>query len=669
MKVLYVILILSIVSCSIHNSRYGDINNDLTANILDYSGIPSSPRDRDSLTFSDQGAWFSYGFPTKPEHYGGFSGPFLMTQENGVWSSKVLSRLELIDFNTKIPVNWNRFTASFKGFNSHLEQVHKSDRLKISQTLFFTSPHTALITTRIKNLSNHEIELQPHWTGNTFLKSLQFKRKDNTITITSAKSTAIGYIQVLGDSIRTIHLTDTSYSIKLKNFKLKPGETSLLLLIQSFIFPEYDINIENERNSLLTTNYQKQFKLRIIEKEKQVQSLYYKPDLIWNDPIYRDLLAKAVLTMQNNWRIPSGELKHSGLFPSYHYVWFHGFWAWDSWKHAVALAQYDIKLAKEQIKAMYDFQKENGLIADCVYRDTSIEDHNYRNTKPPLSAWAVWKVYQQDKDLNFLKELYPKIIKQHSWWYANRDHDKDGICEYGSTDGSVKAAKWESGMDNAVRFDNSQILENSKTAFSLNQESVDLNAYLYAEKKYLIKISKSLKQKEESAVFKTEAEILKIKIQSQFFDTKTGWFYDTSLDGKTFIKAMGCEGWIPLWAEAATPKQAEAVKKNMMNPKLFNTKMPFQTLSANHPKFKPDGGYWRGPTWLDQAYFGIKGLFNYGYFQEAKEATYKLIHNAEGVLSKGNSIRENYDPITGKGLESENFSWSAAFYLLLLING
>jgi len=52
----------------------------------------------------------------------------------------------------------------------------------------------------------------------------------------------------------------------------------------------------------------------------------------------------------------------------------------------------------------------------------------------------------------------------------------------------------------------------------------------------------------------------------------------------------------------------------------------------------------------------------------AYTATYKLIHNVEGVLNKGTPIRENYNPITGKGLEAENFSWSAAHYLLLLLN-
>jgi len=91
-------------------------------------------------------------------------------------------------------------------------------------------------------------------------------------------------------------------------------------------------------------------------------------------------------------------------------------------------------------------------------------------------------------------------------------------------------------------------------------------------------------------------------------------------------------------------------------------------LSAEHPEFNPDGGYWRGPNWLDQSYFGIIGLHNYGYPHEACEASRKLMHNGEGVLKKGLPIRENYHPISGTGLEAKNFSWSAAHFILLLLN-
>ena len=48
-------------------------------------------------------------------------------------------------------------------------------------------------------------------------------------------------------------------------------------------------------------------------------------------------------------------------------------------------------------------------------------------------------------------------------------------------------------------------------------------------------------------------------------------------------------------------------------------------------------------------------------------ATIQIIEGAEGLLVKGKSIRENYHPITGKGLNAQNFSWSAAHIIMLLM--
>ena len=665
---IFIALTIFIISCNPENHHVKLVPNSLPSNALNYIGSPTSPEDRSSLMFSDQGAWFAYGFPSEENLALGFSGPFLMTQGQGEWCSKMLSQLEIINAKSQKVIRIKDFKVSQLSYNSHLLQIIENENLKITQTLFFSSSHSAIITSQISNKSEEQISLLANWSGTIFDTELQIAKKGNTISLTNHRSTAKGIIQTFDNEITNISNTDSTYSISLKALEIEAGETQLLTLTQTFIFPEYDAVNEQQELEIAAKTPLKYLHKRIVEKEEQLNTLNNKLDTIWQDSVYKDLVYKTVLTLQNNTRKAAGELKYGGIFPSYHYKWFLGFWAWDSWKHSVAVANYDAELAKNQIRAMYDFQLENGFIVDCIYRDTNIEKHNYRNTKPPLSAWAVWKVYQQDGDIDFIKELYPKIVKQHKWWYKYRDYDKDGICEYGSTDGTLVAAKWESGMDNAVRFDNSEMVKSSKTVFSLNQESVDLNAYLYAEKIYLLKMAEIINQNEDINTFSTQAASLKLKIQDQFYDKETGWFYDTSIDGKTFINVMGCEGWIPLWANVATNKQAEAVKNNMMNPAYFNTKVPFQTLSASHPSFKPDRGYWRGPNWLDQAYFGVVGLHNYEYHQDAYSATYKLLHNAEGVLIKGISIRENYQPITGEGLESKNFSWSAAHYLLLLIN-
>ncbi len=624
-------------------------------NILRNVITPKDSIDKSGLMFSDQGAWFMYSFPDTINNNNGFSGPFLMTQQNGIWSSKMLTKLHIKD------VLWDEHNTV--AFNSHLVQTYTNKKLKLEQKLIYLSGHTALIKSTITNKSANSINLSYNWYGEQLLsKNLKLESDNNELTILSSKSNAVGHI--LFPNGTKINKTDSTYITTTQSILLKPNTTKEIVISNTFIFPEY--SWDQEKRSIRNIIFDSILNQRQSEKEKELELLIKARKKQFRDTAYAEVLAKAHLTLQNNWRIPAGEIKHEGLFPSYHYKWFNGFWSWDSWKHAVGLSYYNTELAKKQIRLMFEFQNEDGFVADCVYRDTSIENHNYRDTKPPLSAWAVAKTYEKDLDIAFVKELYPKLKKYHYWWYKKRDHDQDRLCEYGSTDGTLVAAKWESGMDNAIRFDNSKILKNSEGAFSLDQESVDLNAYLYAEKLYLKKLAVLLQKENDATQYQEEAKKLKLIIQKQFYDPVDGWFYDTSLDGKTFIKGEGSEGWTSLWAKVATQEQAEAVKNKMMNPTKFFTKVPFQTMSADHPKFDPLKGYWRGPNWLDQSYFGVKSLRNYGFDTEADAATVQILKGANGILGKGSAIRENYHPISGQGLHAHNFSWSAAHIILLL---
>lgn len=667
-KSFYIFMLISMLlfGCGQHNSKKSKSTSPSkylveTRGILDFKGVPKDKDDRDMLMFSDQGAWFAYSLPENNTNYGGFSGPFLMTQDNGVWSSPSMVRFAIQD-SIGLPIIWDKLSTN--SYNSHLEQNYENKTWKVEHQLVFMSGHTALQRIIISNISDKEVTLNSTFQGNLFDIGLNLSKENGHLKLTSPKSKAVGYIQFLKEGKDLFLRDSSSYVVNNQTLLLKPRESTTYLISETFIFPEYSWSQEMQLISKI--DFDSILKIRKIEKEKELSKLIQSSKPQFNDRKYARVLAKARLTLQNNWRITAGGLKHEGLFPSYHYEWFQGFWSWDSWKHAVGLSYYNIDLAKNQIRAMFDYQSEDGFVLDCIYRDNLIEENNYRDTKPPLSAWAVVKIYKKDRDIDFVRELYPKLKKYHSWWYQNRDHDKDGVCEYGCTDGTLIAAKWESGMDNAIRFDNSKILKNSDGAYSLNQESVDLNAYLYAEKLYLATLAEALGKTDEANTFQNDAEVLKKRIQQQFYDPKDGWFYDTDLEGTVFIKGAGSEGWTALWAKAATHEQAVQVKKSMMDPKKFYTKVPFQTMSADHPKFNPLKGYWRGPNWLDQAYFGVKGLRNYGFDQEADMATKQILEGAEGILNIGSPIYENYHPLTGKGLNAKNFSWSAAHIIMLL---
>lgn len=522
-------------------------------NSLNYQITPAHKKDKKGLMFSDQGAWFAYSFSNAPKDITGFSGPFLMTQQWGIWSSKALINLQIKD------QQWKEVTT--ESYNSHLVQKYLSNNLELTQKLVFLSGHTALIKSSIKNISNSTQTVAYSFKNEQLLADgLKLIPTNNQLTIKSSKTDAIG--QILFPKNISLSATDSTYVSNEISLKLKANETKDVVVSQTFIFSEY--SWEDELKSIHNADFSQLLKERKTEKNTQLKATIENRKAQFQDPIYAEVLAKAQLTLQNNWRIPSGEIKYEGLFPSYHYGGFHGFWSWDSWKHAVGLSFYNLDLAKKQMKQLFEFQDEHGFVADVVYRNGG---HNLRDTKPPLSAWAVAKIYEKDKDTEFVKYMYPKLKLYHQWWYNKRDNDQDGLCEYGSTDGSLIAAKWESGMDNAIRFDNSKIVKNGENAYSIDQESVDLNAYLYAEKLYLAQLAKALNKQEEVTQYTKEAAALKNRIQTQFYDKNDGWFYDTNLEGTEFIKGEGSEGWTALWAKAATQEQAEAVRKRMLNPK------------------------------------------------------------------------------------------------------
>ena len=80
---IYLSLVIFIISCNSEKYQVDAFPNSLPSNTLNYTGSPISVEDKSSLMFSDQGAWFAYGFPSEGNIVLGFSGPFLMTQGQG----------------------------------------------------------------------------------------------------------------------------------------------------------------------------------------------------------------------------------------------------------------------------------------------------------------------------------------------------------------------------------------------------------------------------------------------------------------------------------------------------------------------------------------------------------------------------------------------------------
>ena len=86
------------------------------------------------------------------------------------------------------------------------------------------------------------------------------------------------------------------------------------------------------------------------------------------------------------------------------------------------------------------------------------------------------------------------------------------------------------------------------------------------------------------------------------------------------------------------------------------------TVALDHPKMNPVG-YWRGSVWMNVAYFAIKGLYDYGFKNTAMDIRNTLLD----WIDRDETIHENYNPITGEGKCSPEFSWSCVFAMEMVL--
>ncbi|MCF7567061.1 glycoside hydrolase [Sabulilitoribacter arenilitoris] len=638
-------------------------DNRFLSDALNFKGVPESPQDRSISSFCDLGSWHSFALPDdSKEFYGSFIGPFSMNRDNGIWLGKTFAKFILYKKNKEeiqyVSVN----LSQYPGF---LEQhiVTEIKGLEVNLKLWFNSNKSIFVSATVSNKSSVPIELFMGWKGDVWLETAQFNLNEQ-LEVNFSDSESTHQYHFDKDFNTEVSSTGKFYnSITKKPYKILSNSSENINLLYVSLFNK----LQNKESQSINDDAVAGSYSQTIKRWKSYHDAFPYKQNHWLDSLNFELLkTKSIQTLIGNWKSASGELRHDGLFPSYLYKGFNGFWAWDSWKHAAALARFEPKLAKDQMLTMFSYQDNEGMIPDCIYRDTLIQKHNWRDTKPPLATWAVNQIFEKTSDTAFVAKMFPKLIKYHYWWYKNRDHNRNKLCEYGSTDGTRIAAAWESGMDNAVRFDNALLVKNNSNAWSLNQESVDLNAYLLDEKKQLIKLAKISNNMSSVEVLKNDYNEISMLFNNAFYNTDVGYYFDRQLENNQLVNIIGPEGWLPLWSGIATSETAESVKNKIFDESLFYSKIPLPTLNISHKDFDPENGYWRGPVWLDQAYFAIIGLENYGFHEEAKTLKLKLVKNAEGLLDKGYAIRENYHPISGKGLNAKHFSWSAAHLLLLI---
>ena len=577
--------------------------------------------------FTDAGSWMGFTIPETDKWVNGFCGPFSL--DNRIWFAQSAVCVDFLDGNGTLTPD----SATY--FPGEVYIASSSNDRKIEQRMNFVNSSTALLQVSSNVAEGFK------FTGKDWNSKVRLERGEQTITAYHPN----------GEVVQLTFMPDVELSCDGKNYVASTAaDCQQMNVAVSFYFSDKELASGAQKSVALLQNPQPELAANAKRWEEYLQKVLRK-DMKHE---YDRVAVKSVVTLISNWRTHRGGLLHEGVIPSHAVTYFMGFWAWDSWRFSAALARFAPELAKNNIRAMFDYQWPDGMIIDCIY--TNPAENNARDSKPPLVCWAVDEIFTHNQDTAFVKEMYPQLLAYYKWWYNKRDHDRNGMCEFGSTDGTLEAAGWESGMDNAIRFDNSKMLKNGNDAWSLDQESVDLNAYLAYECKLLKKFAALI-----DTTF--DAPDYSDKVADYFFDEKIGYFCDRRLKDGSFIEEPACEGYTPFWTQIATKKQMEKALVLFTDTTKFSTYIPFPTAAADNPKCDPNG-YWRGPIWLDQTYQAIKGLRNYGYNDLADKYTLQVFDRCQGLTGDA-PIHENYGTHTGERLQASHFSWSASHLLML----
>jgi hypothetical protein len=243
--------------------------------------------------------------------------------------------------------------------------------------------------------------------------------------------------------------------------------------------------------------------------------------------------------------------------------------AWDLAFHAIALSTVDVDFAKNQLDLMLQefFIHPTGQIPAYEW--------NFSDVNPPVHAWATIFLYRKEqaikgeKDLEFLKRSFAKLMLNFSWWINRKDRFGKNLFEGGFL-----------GLDNIGVFDRSAPLPTGG-----HLEQADGTAWVSLFCQNMLEIAVELASHE--AFF----EDLAIKFAEHFlwiaysmnnvgvegmWDEEDGFYYDVLRfpDGRaTRLKVRSMVGLLPLcattvvepWQRERVPRVLAAVRERLLH--------------------------------------------------------------------------------------------------------
>lgn len=349
--------------------------------------------------------------------------------------------------------------------------------------------------------------------------------------------------------------------------------------------------------------------------------------------------------MANNLVRPKGSIVYEAMMPSkVNYV---GLWLWDSAMHALAFRHVDPELARNQIRAILEYQLPDGMLPDAVYDEGVVSEIDHpiyaEVTKPPILAWAGLKLHETEPDLQFLNDIYIPLVRWNAWWFSMNDDDVDGLAQYNHP--------YSSGLDDSPLWD-----------YGMPVESPDLNTYLCIQMGSLAMMAEFLGMDSEAKMWRRRSEAIVHRMIQDFWDEESGVF--RAMHGNESIPVITPFNLYPIWTGQLPDDIRSRLIGHLTNPDEFWGEHILPTVARNDPHYDPNT-MWRGPIWVNINYFFIEALRQVGEDGLADELTQKTLD----LIMRHQSIFEYYHGDGGgpPPKACEAFGWTAAVFIDLAI--
>ena len=258
-------------------------------------------------------------------------------------------------------------------------------------------------------------------------------------------------------------------------------------------------------------------------------------------------------------------------------------------------------------------------------------------TGPNVMAWSEWEYFTTFGDRDRLARVFTPLLAYHQWWQQYRAWP----------DGTYWSSGWGCGMDNQPRLPAEYLTgeaEDRGAWFSHGHMSwIDACLQQILSANLIVDMAKQVGRLNEVAGLQRESAWLTRFVNERLWDERSAFYYDRRRDGSlSNVKTIGA-----YWALLAGVVSAQRIERfiaHLDDPGEFNRPHRVPSLSADHPLYRADGGYWLGGVWAPTNYMVMRGLTRAGYDRLAHEIALNHVGNVVKVFEQTGTVWENYAP-------------------------